>query len=510
MDLKTNGELHLVGSILLPLLIVGFMFFTRITATTVFMIVLAVVALAVHGAKAGKVAVVAVIAFFMGFFADLGLNLMSSTSGGVRSRMLQRYFRSVGAVKAAVFAGMLTVWLVLPSYAIWLYLDGVTDGGQSKFLLLPIGFFFGFFIGFGSQPTKALKPLLPFYQVTSGWLENRVWDGVSVVFALLPIMFLDLSVRKAVSGTSAPTDGPTDAPTNPPTDAPTEAPTAPPILNEPEAPAAEVPPNPPGNNDTTSEKQSSSDTTLIAGFSSLAAVVFLAVAYAFTRPRQKTPPPVVPEIQSPELSGNPEILPASDITQNLQEARESLKSVIAERKELLAQGYPSFKFVDDDTGEEKEVLIKGAATEERKKFINEQPLQENGDFVETEGDEEYIFLGNLNDEEDRLRKLISVLRSERANKGRKGTLEKRVLLVATGIRSYLEEKAEGYEEKIADALETIQDQKSRDELLAEIKEKDQKAYDFVMEREASKPKTSRVRFRSRESVRFITPGGTES
>lgn len=225
--LQTDKVLHLAGSIALPLLIVIAMAFTNIMGATIFMGVLAVIALAVHGKKAGNIAVIAAIAFAMGFISDVALNLYSGTSTGIRSQRLNFYFGLVGPLKAAVFAGFLTVWLVLPSYAIWLFIDG--QNRISPWWILLIGMVFGFLIGFLSQPTRALRPLLPFYRSTSGWLENRLWDGISVVFALLPIVPFVESVAGSDSTTTPP--GNTEEGTPPPLDSttPPDGPTSPPL-----------------------------------------------------------------------------------------------------------------------------------------------------------------------------------------------------------------------------------------------------------------------------------------
>lgn len=232
MNLDVSKPLHLVGSLLIPFIIILFMWRTRIAASTLFMVLLLVAVLVVHYEQIEKVAVVSAIAFAMGFFSDLGLNLMSSRSSGRRSVQLQNYFREVGTLEAALFAGMLTVWLVLPSYAIWLYINARER--ISEWLLVPIGFLFGFFIGFFSQPTLALRPLLPFYLTTYGWGENRLWDGASVVFAIIPVtIYLMVARGSKLEESTQPIkeEGPSipDKETPPPTTRPSSiAPTAPP------------------------------------------------------------------------------------------------------------------------------------------------------------------------------------------------------------------------------------------------------------------------------------------
>lgn len=124
------------------------------------------------------------VAFVAGFASDLALNAYSGRQklchqNALRSWALQGYFTRVGALRAAVFAGFLSVWLVLPSVAIWTYL-----GWEQPLAVLPIGFMVGATTGVFSQSSRALAPLLPFYQATSGNLENRAWDGASVLVPL--------------------------------------------------------------------------------------------------------------------------------------------------------------------------------------------------------------------------------------------------------------------------------------------------------------------------------------
>lgn len=130
-----------------------------------------------------KIIVVTLIAFLAGAVSDLLLNFYSSYSNGIRSKMLQKYFRIVGTSTASIFAGLLTVWLVLPSFVLYRSFDI-----NESLWLFPIGFAVGFIIGSFSESSLALRPLLPFYKSTSGWIENRSWDGISVCVAMLPIV----------------------------------------------------------------------------------------------------------------------------------------------------------------------------------------------------------------------------------------------------------------------------------------------------------------------------------
>lgn len=183
--------------IIIPFLIVLFMSFFNLVASLILMVILTA-AFLILSYEHRTMWKYVLIAFLMGFFADLLLNL-SSRNGffkGIRGRQLKNYFNNVGTPTAAIFAGMLTVWLVIPSVAIWSLLD-VEFKGISEYWVLLIGFIFGFIIGTFSQPTKALKDLLPFYRSTSGYIENRAWDGISVVVALIPcVVLLDPIIPK--------------------------------------------------------------------------------------------------------------------------------------------------------------------------------------------------------------------------------------------------------------------------------------------------------------------------
>lgn len=133
--------------------------------------------------KDAAVVITILIAFLAGGICDLLLNLYSSYSTGVRSVMLNNYFGIVGTYRASIFAALLTVWLVLPSYVLY-----QAFAGKEPLFLFPIGFAVGFIIGAFSESSLALRPLFPFYKSTTGWIENRAWDGISVCAAMIPVV----------------------------------------------------------------------------------------------------------------------------------------------------------------------------------------------------------------------------------------------------------------------------------------------------------------------------------
>lgn len=185
-----NETTDLLLALSAPVATLVAMRFFGISMTTLIMFVLAV-AYAVHAqisehdnGKISNTVLVALIAFVAGGISDTLLNLYSRNSNGVRSLKLREYFTQVGSLRAAVFAALLTFWLVVPTFAIYRYFFSE----QPDLILLPIGFVVGFVVGIFSQNSLALRPLLPFYQVTSGWVESRFWDGISVCVALVPVL----------------------------------------------------------------------------------------------------------------------------------------------------------------------------------------------------------------------------------------------------------------------------------------------------------------------------------
>lgn len=97
-----------------------------------------------------------------------------------------QYFEEQGTWLAAAFAGMLTAWMVLGTYAI--------SGNK---LNAVVAFVVGAVWGVASQYALALRPLLPFYENTEfGYIENRIWDGMSVVFAIAWVQAAGIKVNE--------------------------------------------------------------------------------------------------------------------------------------------------------------------------------------------------------------------------------------------------------------------------------------------------------------------------
>lgn len=125
--------------------------------------------------------------FLAGALSDLALNVITHKfPETIRGKYMIQYFEEQGTWLAAAFAGMLTSWMVLGTYAI-----------SGNNLNAVAGFVVGAGWGVASQYALALKPLLPFYENTEfGYVENRIWDGMSVVFAIVWIQAAKIKVNE--------------------------------------------------------------------------------------------------------------------------------------------------------------------------------------------------------------------------------------------------------------------------------------------------------------------------
>lgn len=130
------------------------------------------------------------LSFLIGALSDLVLNIYSHRPGAQRygrSSELQYYFATTGTVWAVVFAGLLVIWMVLPSM---IFTDHKLDWS-----LTWIGFLVGGFLGIFAEDSQAIRNLKPFYSITSGQLENRAWDGISMTWVFLVLNFLNSQNR---------------------------------------------------------------------------------------------------------------------------------------------------------------------------------------------------------------------------------------------------------------------------------------------------------------------------
>ena len=116
----------------------------------------------------------------VGSVSDLLLNVtsreMSKTYRDGRWEAMVYYFDTTGTATAAAFGGLLTVWMVVGT----LLLPVAMTLPQ----LLVAGFAVGALWGVVCQDSKAFENLHPFYMRTSGYIENRAWDGITISYAL--------------------------------------------------------------------------------------------------------------------------------------------------------------------------------------------------------------------------------------------------------------------------------------------------------------------------------------
>ena len=122
-------------------------------------------------------------AFAAGFLSDLALNawFRGPRATATRGRLLRQYFDHMGALLAALFAGGITVIMTIGTIALANYAGWSSPAG-----LVAAGFVVGAGIGVpGTQYSLALRELLPFYEHTSGMIENRTWDGASQAWAMV-------------------------------------------------------------------------------------------------------------------------------------------------------------------------------------------------------------------------------------------------------------------------------------------------------------------------------------
>lgn len=120
------------------------------------------------------------VAFLIGSISDISLNLYSKTSKGKRSKALQVYFKYMGLIPAAIFGGVLSAMMVANTYAI----INVADIDK-LYLILLIGLAVGVLWGVVGHYSFGMKRFKVFYDNTSGYLESRFWDGITVPLILI-------------------------------------------------------------------------------------------------------------------------------------------------------------------------------------------------------------------------------------------------------------------------------------------------------------------------------------
>lgn len=124
------------------------------------------------------------LASIVGAICDLLLNLYFRDQRALdaRGQNLRIYFDKLGSINASALAACITAWLLLAALDILEFI-------KLRPIMFPVvGFATGAFFGVLAEKSRALKLLLPFYESTSGQMENRAWDGLSTAIACAVIL----------------------------------------------------------------------------------------------------------------------------------------------------------------------------------------------------------------------------------------------------------------------------------------------------------------------------------
>ena len=167
------------------------------------MIVLNFLVLALMAMASKNQAILVLISFIIGFISDLGINGMARiTPNAKRSKALKKYFTKNGTLFSAIFAGTLTVLMVVNTQVV-LDLFGYTDPNselstetQEILIGVAMAFIIGAIWGAVVQDSNAMSTFRPFYNSTWGVWENRFWDGIAVAFAMAIIYLLHLGFKE--------------------------------------------------------------------------------------------------------------------------------------------------------------------------------------------------------------------------------------------------------------------------------------------------------------------------
>ena len=112
-----------------------------------------------------------------------------------RSKGLRNYFNKVGTIKASYYGGTLASLMIMNTYALTeIFTDKENKNITENVITgLTLAFIVGAIWGVLGKNSVAMKPLLPFYRNTSGMLENRFWDGISITLALGVVYLLRIA-----------------------------------------------------------------------------------------------------------------------------------------------------------------------------------------------------------------------------------------------------------------------------------------------------------------------------
>lgn len=125
------------------------------------------------------------VGFFVGALSDLVMNIavhIFRARGNTNTSNMVRYFTLTGSLNSAFFAGLITSLMVLNTVAF----VNITEVPNTFLYTTLAGFAVGALWGVVVEVwnAKAARNLMLFYKNTSGFLENRVWDGLSIALAV--------------------------------------------------------------------------------------------------------------------------------------------------------------------------------------------------------------------------------------------------------------------------------------------------------------------------------------
>ncbi len=128
----------------------------------------------------------------IGSLSDLTMNYLAHHFAPKMSKVpnnwqtMTIYFNQVGVFPSAMFGGVLTAGMVLNTALVMSFLETVLGWEYNGYVAMLVGFVVGALWGVvvESGRAEAAKELMVFYKNTKGgYLENRIWDGLTIMLA---------------------------------------------------------------------------------------------------------------------------------------------------------------------------------------------------------------------------------------------------------------------------------------------------------------------------------------
>ena len=177
-------ETYHVLNLLFPILVMISMWSLSLTNDILMMLLL----IFIYSNIDNTMAEVIIYSFVIGFFSDILLNFLSRI--GVLSPLMVKYFNRVGFLRAAIFGGLINVWLTLATITTL----KLINKDASLWFCLPIAFIYGALSGHLVQNSYSMIPLNEFY-VVSGWKISRFWDGISIVWSMSILLLINNKIK---------------------------------------------------------------------------------------------------------------------------------------------------------------------------------------------------------------------------------------------------------------------------------------------------------------------------